>query len=290
VEDGATWWLLGQDVLSLRYDFMRHSLVGTMLVGAACGLLGCFIILRRLALFGDALGHAVLPGVMLGYLWGGKAFFAIFSGAVVTGLLAAALVAWIPRVTRHRPDTAIGVVFTGFFGAGVTLLSVYQMGSSGVTTFLFGRALAIGPAEVGYAAGMLVAVILFLVLAYRPLVWLTFDPVGAAVQGVPVLGLTAVLMVMLTGTVVVSLPMVGAVLVVALLVIPGATAYLLVNRLAPMLLIAAGVGAFSSLGGLLLSHLLGWASGAAMVLAATACFVLALGWHLAAQWGRRRHA
>jgi manganese/iron transport system permease protein len=167
---------------------------------------------------------------------------------------------------------------------------MYQMGSSGVTTFLFGRALAIGPVEVGYAAGMLTAVVLFLALAYRPLVWLTFDPVGAAVRGIPVVGLTTVLMVMLTGTVVVSLPMVGAVLVVALLVIPGATAYLLVNRLAPMLLIAAGVGAFSSLGGLLLSHLLGWASGAAMVLAAAACFLLALGWHLVAQWGQRRHA
>lgn len=287
--EDLTWWSLGQDVLTLRYDFMRYSLLGTMLVGAACGLLGCFVILRRLALFGDALGHAVLPGVMLGYLWGGKAFFAIFSGAVLTGLLAAWLVAWIPRVSRHRPDTAIGVVFTGFFGAGVALLSVYQMGASGVTTFLFGRALAIGPAEVGYAAGMLGVVLVFVTLAYRPLVWLTFDPVGAAVQGVPVMALTGVLMLALTGTVVVSLPIVGAVLVVALLVIPGATAYMLVDRLAPMLLVASLVGAASSLGGLVLSHLLGWASGAAMVLAAATFFALALVWNLGYSQLRRRH-
>lgn len=287
--DGTPWWLLGQDVLTLRYDFMRYSLLGTMLVGTSCGLLGCFIILRRLALFGDALGHAVLPGVMLGYLWGGKAFGAIFIGAVATGLLAAWLVAWIPRVSRHRPDTAIGVVFTGFFGAGVALLSVYQMGASGVTTFLFGRALAIGPAEVWIAAGMLGAVLVFLALAYRPLVWLTFDPVGATVQGVPVVALTALLMLALTGTVVVSLPIVGAILVVALLVIPGATAYLLVDRLAPMLLIAALIGAGSSLGGLVLSHLLGWASGAAMVLAASACFAGALAWNLGFSRRSRLH-
>jgi manganese/iron transport system permease protein len=284
--DDPAWWALTYDVLTLRYDFMRHSLIGTMLVGAACGLLGCFIILRRLALFGDALGHAVLPGVMLGYLWGGKAFFAIFAGAVVTGLMAAALVGWIPRASRHRSDTAIGIVFTGFFGAGVALLSCYQMGTSGVTTFLFGRALAIGPSEVVHAAWMLAGVILFLTLAYRPMVWMTFDPVGAVAQGVPVGALTGILMVALTGTVVVSLPIVGAVLVVALLVIPGATAYLLVDRLAPMFLIAAIVGAVSSLGGLLLSHMFAWASGAAMVLAAAFCFVMALIWNLS----RRKNA
>lgn len=266
------------DLVTLRYDFLRHALLGTMLIGMACGLLGCFIILRRLSLFGDALGHAVLPGVMIGYLLGGKHFGMIFVGALIAGLIAALLVAWIPRVSRHRPDTAIGVVFTGMFGLGVAIMSVNQAGSSGVTTFLFGRALGIGPAEVAWAAGALISVVVVVVGAYRPLKLISFDPVQAMVLGMPVAGLTALLMALLTSTVIVGLPVVGAVLVVALLVIPGATAYLLVERFAAMLVVATLLGGLSAVSGLVLSHLFGWASGAAIVLAATGYFCVALAW------------
>lgn len=264
------------ELLTLKYDFLRWSLAGTVLIGMACGLLGCFIILRRLSLFGDALGHAVLPGVMVGYLLGGRHFGTIFLGALVAGLIAAALVAWIPRVSRHRADTAIGVVFTGLFGLGVAIMSLHQGGASGITTFLFGRALGIGPAEVAWAAAALAAVILTVGLAYRPLKLISFDPVQAVVLGLPVGALTAVLMALVTSTVIVGLPVVGAVLVVALLVIPGATAYLLVERFGPMLLIACVLGGASAVLGLALSHLFGWASGAAIVLAATGFFLLAL--------------
>lgn len=268
------------DLLTLKYDFLRLSLAGTTLIGMACGLLGCFIILRGLSLFGDALGHAVLPGVMIGYLLGGRHFGFIFLGALVAGLIAAGLVAWIPRASRHRPDTAIGVVFTGLFGLGVAIMSVNQAGTSGITTFLFGRALGIGPAEVAWAGGALAAVLLTVGLFYRQLKLITFDPVQAVVLGLPVGALTAVLMALVTSTVIVGLPVVGAVLVVALLVIPGATAYLLVERFLPMLVIATAVGGLSAVGGLALSHLFGWASGAAIVLAATGFFGLALASHL----------
>ena len=268
------------DLLTLKYDFLRYSLAGTVLIGMACGLLGCFIILRRLSLFGDALGHAVLPGVMVGYLLGGKQFPAIFVGALVAGLIAAVLVAWIPRVSRHRPDTAIGVVFTGMFGLGVAIMSLNQAGTSGVTTFLFGRALGIGPVEVGWAAGALATVLLLVGLAYRQLQLLSFDPVQAMTMGLPVGALTAILMSVLTGTVIVGLPVVGAVLVVALLVIPGATAYLLVERFGPMLIVATLLGGASAVVGLACSHLFGWASGAAIVLAATGFFLLALAFTL----------
>lgn len=280
--DPVLWASLG-DLLTLKYDFLRYSLAGTTLIGMACGLLGCFIILRGLSLFGDALGHAVLPGVMIGYLLGGRHFGYIFLGALVAGLIAAALVAWIPRVSRHRSDTAIGVVFTGLFGLGVAIMSVNQAGASGITTFLFGRALGIGPAEVAWAAGALVAVLLTVGLFYRQLKLLTFDPVQAVVLGLPVGALSAVLMALVTSTVIVGLPVVGAVLVVALLVIPGATAYLLVGRFGPMLLIATVVGGLSAVSGLALSHLFGWASGAAIVLASAGFFGLAL----LAQWLRR---
>jgi ABC-type Mn2+/Zn2+ transport system permease subunit len=274
-----TWLAAVGDLLTLRYDFLRLSLAGTALVGVTCGLLGCFIILRRLALFGDALGHAVLPGVLLGWVLGGRSYPAILGGALLAGLTAAALVAWIPRVSRHQPDTAIGVVFTGLFGLGVAILSVHQAGSSGVTSFLFGHALGIGPADVAGAGALLAASLALLVLAWRPLQALTFDPQGAAVAGLPVAGLTASLMLVLTGTVVVSLPIVGALLVVALLVIPGATAFLLVDRFGPMLALAGMFGGLAAFGGLALSHLFGWASGASIVLAAAVQFGLALGVH-----------
>lgn len=264
------------DLLTLKYDFLRLSLAGTVLIGMACGLLGCFIILRGLSLFGDALGHAVLPGVMIGYLLGGKNFNAIFVGAMIAGLLAAWLVAWIPRVSRHRSDTAIGVVFTGMFGLGVAIMSLHQAGTSGITTFLFGRALGIGPAEVAWAGGALAAVLAMVTLAYRPLKLISFDPVQAQTLGLPVAGLTAMLMALVTGTVIVGLPVVGAVLIVALLVIPGATAYLLVARFGAMLAVATAVGGLSAVLGLAFSHLFGWASGASIVLAATCCFLLAL--------------
>lgn len=268
------------ELVTLRYDFLRLSLAGTVLIGMACGLLGCFIILRGLSLFGDALGHAVLPGVMVGYLLGGRHFGFIFLGALVAGLVAAGLVAWIPRASKHRSDTAIGVVFTGLFGLGVAIMSLNQAGTSGITTFLFGRALGIGPAEVAWSAGTLVAVLLTVGLAYRPLKLMTFDPVQAVMTGMPVAALTALLMTLVTGTVIVGLPVVGAVLVVALLVIPGATAYLLVERFASMLAIATVVGGLSAVFGLAASHLFGWASGAAIVLAATVLFLFALAAHL----------
>jgi iron/zinc/copper transport system permease protein len=264
------------DLVTLKYDFLRLSLAGTVLIGMACGLLGCFIILRGLSLFGDALGHAVLPGVMIGYLLGGKNFNVIFVGAMIAGLLAAWLVAWIPRVSRHRSDTAIGVVFTGLFGLGVAIMSLNQAGSGGITTFLFGNALGIGPAEVAWAGGALVAVLAMVTLAYRPLKLISFDPVQAQTLGLPVAGLTALLMALVTGTVIVGLPVVGAVLIVALLVIPGATAYLLVERFGAMLAVATILGGLSAVVGLALSHLFGWASGASIVLAATGFFALAI--------------
>ncbi|MEB3221243.1 MAG: metal ABC transporter permease [Candidatus Sericytochromatia bacterium] len=264
------------ELLTLQPDFLRLSLAGTALIGVSCGVLGCFIILRRLALFGDALGHAVLPGVLLGWVLGGWSYPAIFGGALVAGLVAAGLVAVIPRITRHRPDTAIGVVFTGMFGLGVAILSTRQVGSGGVTSLLFGQALGIGPDDVARAAVLLAGTLLLLALGWRPLQLLTFDPEGAAARGLPVLALTAALMLALTGTVVVSLPIVGALLVVALLVIPGATAFLLVDRFGPMLALAGLVGGLAAFGGLALSHLCGWASGASIVLAAACEFALAL--------------
>ncbi|MEB3196658.1 MAG: metal ABC transporter permease [Candidatus Sericytochromatia bacterium] len=276
---------LAWEALTLPYAFMRYSLAGTALVGAACGLLGCFIILRRLSLFGDALGHAVFPGVMLASFLG-AGHLGVFLGALAAGLAAAALVAWIPSVTRHRADTAMGVVFTGFFGLGVALLTLLPVGTHRVATLMFGRALGVGPADVLAAAGVLLTVLLFITLAFRPLALATFDPVAAGLQGVRVGLLTVLLMVLLTATVVVSLPIVGAVLVVALLVIPAATASLLVDRLAPMLALAALLGLLAAEGGLVMSHVWGWASGASMVLASAAYFLLALGW----SQGRRRWA
>ncbi len=260
--------------LALRYDFLQQALAGTVLMGIACGLMGALLLLRRMALFGDAIGHAVLPGVMVGYLLGGKQFAWIFAGALLAGMVAASAVFWIPQASRLRPDAAMGAVFTGMFGLGIALLSRYQSGSGGVSGLLFGHALGIGPSEVTWAFGNLLVVLLLLGVAWKPLKLMSFDPIQAEVTGAPTRALTHLLMLVLTATIVVSLPMVGAVLVAALLILPAAAASLVARHFGTLLLLAGTGGGASALVGLWASHTWGLASGASIVLSASALFVL----------------
>jgi len=270
--------------LALRYDFLQQALAGTMLMGIACGLMGALLLLRRMALFGDAIGHAVLPGVMVGYLLGGKQFAWIFAGALLAGMVAASAVFWIPQASRIRPDAAMGAVFTGMFGLGIVLLSRYQSGSGGVSGLLFGHALGIGPSEVAWAFGNLLVVLLLLGVAWKPLKLMSFDPIQAEVTGAPTRALTHLLMLVLTATIVVSLPMVGAVLVAALLILPAAAASLVARHFGTLLLLAGIGGGVASLVGLWVSHAWGLASGASIVLSASALFVL-----MGCVRGARRH-
>jgi ABC-type Mn2+/Zn2+ transport system permease subunit/Mn-dependent DtxR family transcriptional regulator len=292
------WWEQAGRFLRLEDPVVRYALVGSVLLGVCCGLLGTFIVVRRMALLGDALSHAVLPGVALGFLWNlSKDPVAILVGATLAGLLGTATVTAIVRTTRLKEDTALGLVLASYFAVGACLLTMIQRlptgAKSGIDTFLFGQAAAIGPADLGVMAGVTGVTLGALALFYKELLLLSFDAGFARACGLPVRWLHHGMMLSLAFAVVISLQAVGAVLVSALLITPAAAAYLLTDRLHRMLWMAAGFGAGAGVLGAFGSFLTtGMPTGPLIVLAASAvfgaAFVLGPRHGVLARWWRRR--
>lgn len=268
--------------LSMADPAVRHACLGTVLLGVSCGLLGGFLVVRRMALLGDALSHAVLPGVALGFLWNlEKDPLAIFVGALVAGLAGSAVVSWITRTTRLKEDTALGMVLATFFGAGLCLLSMFQRlptgNKSGIESFLFGQAAALGPGDLQLMGAVTALVVGMLALGYKEFLLVSFDPGFARVLALPTRRLERVLLLLLAFAVVAALQAVGVVLVSAMLIIPAATASLLTDRFHRMLLWSAAIGAVSGLSGAFLSFLgTRLPTGPFMVLSAGVLFGLAL--------------
>jgi ABC-type Mn2+/Zn2+ transport system permease subunit/Mn-dependent DtxR family transcriptional regulator len=259
----------------LRYTFMQRALLASAMVGVICGVLGCFIILRRMALIGDALAHAILPGVVIGFMVAGKGQLTLFLGAVIAGVVTALLIGFVNRHSRIKEDTAIGVVFTGAFALGILLISQLKTVHLDLQHFLFGDPLGVSQADIWLTAVIGMIVVGSIILFYKQLLLTSFDPVMAAAMGMATGVVHYFLMTILSMTVVASLQAVGIVLVVAMLITPGATAYLLTDRLPRMLMLAALVGVASAVFGLYLSYWMNYSSGAAMVLVATTMFGLA---------------
>lgn len=246
--------------LSFRDPAVRFALFGSILLGLTCGVLGSFIVVRRLALMGDTLSHAVLPGVVLGFLWNmSKDPVAIFLGATVAGLVGTATVSAITQTTRLKEDAALGMVLAGFFAIGACLLTMTQnltVGTqSGIHHFLFGQAAAIGPEDLRLMGAVAALVVVILLLFYKELLVSSFDPAFARLTGIPARLAHHGLMLLLAFSVVISLQAVGVVLVSAMLIIPAATAYLLTDRLSRMLVIAAFLGMLAGVAGAFLSFL-----------------------------------
>ncbi len=269
------------EFFTFKYEFLIYTVSGSMLVGLTCGLLGTFMVLRRLSLMGDALGHAALPGVGIAFLIvEAKLLGPIVIGAAATALLAAVTIGYITRNSRTRPDAALGLVLAGFFGLGIVILSYIQKSpsaaKSGLQDFLFGNAAAIRPSEVGLLAVLLCISLVWIVALYRPLLAFTFDPVQAATMGIPARTLHYVTIALVAVTVVASIQAVGVVLVAAMIITPASTAYLLTDRFHWMLLISGVIGALSGLFGALLSYLFhGFSSGPSMVVVASGAFTVA---------------
>ncbi len=256
--------------------FFHKAMIGSLIVGVTCGLIGSFIILRRMALIGDALAHAVLPGVVVGFIVAGKNPLALFLGAVGAGLLTALLIGFVSRNTRVKEDTAIGVVFTGFFALGVMMISQLKRVHLDLTCYLFGQPLAVTALDL-WLTGIIGAVVLLaIVLFYKQLVITSFDPVLATSLGISAGAVHYFLMTLLSMTVVASIQSVGVVLVVAMLITPGATAYLLTNRMQWMLVLAGLIGGVSALLGMYISCWLNLTSGEAMVVVCAGFFGLAM--------------
>ena len=260
-------WLLEP----LTYGFMQRGLAASVMVGVLCAVVGCYVVLRGMAFLGDALAHAILPGVALAYLLKGNLMLGALIAAVVVGLG----IGMLSRQGKIREDTAIGILFAAALALGVAMISTVQTYAVDLTHILFGNILGVSPSDLLIIAVLGVIVIATIVLLYKEFLVVSFDRVLAATLRLPVEVLRNLMLILIALTIVVSLQAVGVGLVAAMLVTPAATAYLLTRRLPMMMVIAALIGAFSGVAGLYLSYYLNIASGAAVVLVATAVFVLA---------------
>ena len=262
--------LLSYLVEPFQYSFMLRGLWASLIVGVVCPILGSYVVLRGMAFFGDALAHIILPGVVIAFLLGWP--YAV--GALIFGVLAALLIGFISRRTDIKDDTAIGVVFAGAFALGVALISLQRSYAVDLTHILFGDLLGVSSSDL-MLMGILGLLVLLTVFAfYKEFLVLSFDPTLAKTLRLPVNFLQNLLLVLLAVVIVISLQAVGVALVLAMLVTPASSAYLLTRRLPSMMLLGALIGAISSVLGLYLSFYINIASGASIVLVATAIFAL----------------
>ncbi len=255
----------------IRYPYLQNALFAAILVGVICGVIGCFIILRGMALMGDAISHAVLPGVVIAYMLGAS----FFIGAVITGVLTALSIGYITRNSKVKEDSAIGIMFTAMFALGIAMITGLQGTSVDLWHILFGNVLAVSRADLWITLGIGIFVILMVILFYRPLLLSTFDETMAKASGLPVRFIHYMLMLLLSLVTVASLQTVGIILVVAMLITPGATAYLLTERFSVMLVLSAVTGVISAVSGLFFSVIYDISSGAAIVLVASVLFAAA---------------
>jgi ABC-type Mn2+/Zn2+ transport system permease subunit len=258
----------------LSYAFMTRGLLAAAMVGIVCAIVGTYVVLRGMAFFGDALSHTILPGVAVGYLLNGGARGPLFWWSLITAILTSIGIGAISRGGRFKEDTAIGIIFAGMFALGIALISTVRSYAVDLSHFLFGNVLGVSGNDLWLIAAFGGLVILVMLGLYKEFMVLSFDPVLAATLRLPVGFLNYLLLVLIAITIVVSLQTVGVALMVAMLVTPAATAYLVARRLPAMMALAATIGAASGIVGLYISYYVQVASGAAIVLVCTAIFAI----------------
>lgn len=259
--------LLGEP---LQHAFMRNAFAAIVLVGVICGAMGVFVTLRGLAFMGDAIAHAVFPGVVIAFVLGGN----FLIGALIAAMIVSLAIGFVTQSGLLRNDTAIGVFFVGAFALGVAVISTQRSYARDVTSLLFGSILGVSREDLLLTAAVGLAVLLALWLFRREVVTISFDRTFAQSQGLNLWVWDQLFLLLLALTIVVSLQTVGNVLVLAMLVTPAATARLLTTRLSAMIAVAAAIGALSGVIGLYASYYWGMSSGASIVLVATAIFLL----------------
>ena len=253
-----------------QYSFMNEAMLVGALVGAVCAVLSCYLVLKGWSLMGDAISHAVLPGVVAAYMLG----MPLAIGAFVSGLFCATATGWIKSNTRIKEDTVMGIVFTGLFALGLVMFTKVETDAH-LNHILFGNILGIERGDMIQtlvASLVTLAVILFM---RKDLLLFSFDPAHARAIGLNTNLLYYILLAVLATTIVASLQAVGIILVVAMLITPGCTARLLTDRFDHMLLIAASSSVLASCLGVYASYFMNGATGACIVLAQSAMFALA---------------
>ena len=263
-------------------EFVRNGALAAALVGVLSGVVGCFVVLRGLALMADSLAHGVIPGVAVAFIiTGGSAGAsagdaAITAGALIAGLLTAGATGLILRRSRLREETAAAVVFVLMLALGVALISSVEGYTVDLTAFLFGNVLGVTSSEVIVTAALTAIVLVIVAIFYRPFLLMSFDRQRAAALGLRVDALDLTMLVTITLAVVVGFRVVGALLVLGMLMAPPAAAALLTRRLPTMMLVSAAIAAASAPIGLLISWHLDIAAGASIVLVSVAAFLVVL--------------
>jgi manganese/iron transport system permease protein len=272
-------WLLDP----LAFEFMQRGLLIAVIVGVICALVGCYIVLRGMAFLGDALAHAILPGLAVGYLASAGDRGALFWWALGTAVVTSVGIGALSRGVRIKQDTAIGIVFAGMFALSIALISTVRNYAVDLTHFLFGNVLGVTQSDVLLTAVVGIAVLLTIFVFYKEFLVLSFDPILVTTLRLPARALEVLLSILMAVAIVVSLQTVGVALVVALLVTPAAAAFLVTKNLRSMMLLSSFIAAASSVVGLYVSFYLNIASGAAIVLTCTLFFVLIWVWKLFAK-------
>ena len=258
-----------------QYEFIHRALIAAIITGISSGLIGSYIMLRRMSLLGDALAHAVLPGVVIGFMIAGKGQVAIFIGAVISGIVTVLLISFVNRNSKIKEDTSIGVIFTGAFALGILLVSQLKQVHIDLSSYLFGDVLGVSNSDIILSSIIMFMIIICVVLFYKQLLITSFDPTMAMAIGISTSAVHYLLMSLLSMTIVTSLQSVGIVLLVAMLITPPATAYLLTDKMKNLLFLSAGIGTASGVSGLFLSYYFNFSSGASMVLVGVFFFFLA---------------
>jgi len=256
----------------LAFEFFRQGVLASLLVGALCGMLGVYIVLRRMSYIGHGLSHSVFGGAVIAYV----ASINFYVGAGLWGFFSALLINATARRRRIGADAAIGIITTASFAVGVALISRTRSFTRNFEAALFGNILGVTPADLLVVAVVTVAVAAFIVLFYKRLLFMTFDPEVAAIQGVEVGRTDSLFALAMAATIVASINVVGVTLIAATLVIPSTTARLLTDSFGRMLVLATVFGAVAGVVGMYLSYWLDVSSGATIVLLEAAVFVTVL--------------
>ncbi len=255
-----------------RYPFMVRGLIASVLAGVVSATVGTYVVLRGMAFFGSALAHSILPGVAVGYLLTGGAKTPLFWWGTGTAIAASLGIGAISKGAKVKEDTAISIIFSGMFALGIAIISTVQSYTVDLTHFLFGDVLGVSSRQVWLIAIFGALIVLMVLAFYKEFLVLTFDPVLATTLRIPKDFFEYLQLVLIALTIAVSLQTVGVALMVAMLVTPAASAYLLTRRLPVMMALGATLASISGLVGLYFSYYLNVASGPAIVLTATGFF------------------
>ncbi len=259
-------WLLAP----FTYEFIQRGFIASVIVGSICSVIGCYVVIRSMAFMGDAMAHAILPGVAIAYILNGN----LTLGALIASIIIALGIGQLSKLGKLKEDTSIGILFSAFLALGVLIISSIRTYAVDLSHILFGNILGVSRNDLIFTAATAFFILLFIIIFYKEFLIISFDRVYAKAVKIPVEFYRNFMLVLMALTIVASIQTVGVVMVAAMLVTPAAAAFILSKRLPVMMGISCLIGIISSIVGLYISYYANVASGAAIVLTATAIFLI----------------